>query len=241
MPLPNSLRAYLRAAPYHPQKGTQLGNVLSAAIVTDLLATCQPLAAKAAAGEVVWDTNFNLIYGTTKWNADLVIGQPPPGTAPPLGEPIRKAAPSSVHIAVEIKTVMTEHKKAVKNRKRELEAHHTHVHDYSARAIAGGVLIVNIAGRFKSPLREPHDITTHKDPKRLVKHCMNEARAISERGGPIGSGLDAKAVLVVDDDNINWAAAEFYERPPAPQVGDPMHYDAFIQRLCAEWRSRFAS
>ena len=28
--------------------------------------------------------------------------------------------------------------------------------------------------------------------------------------------------------------------PPAPQVGDPMHWDAFIQRLCADWRSRFA-
>src|SRR5580692_6253832 len=106
MPLPNSFLAHLRSAQYHPQKAAQLGNVLSAAIVTDLPATCQPLAAKAAAGEVVWDTTFNLTCATATGNTDLVIGQPPPGAAPPVGEPIRKTSPSSVHIAVEIKAVM---------------------------------------------------------------------------------------------------------------------------------------
>jgi hypothetical protein len=239
MPLPNSLLEHLRSAPYHPQKAAVLGNVLSAAIVIDLLATCRPLAAKAAAGEIVWDTNFNLTYATATWNTDLVIGQPPPRTAPPLGEPIRKTAPSSVHIAVEAKAVMTAHRKAIKTRKRELESHHTHVHNYSGQAIAGGVLVVNIADRFKSPLLPPGVITSHREPAKLVEHCMQEAAAISVRGGPTGAGLDAKAVVVVDDDNINWAAAEYHERPPAPQVGNPMHYDAFIQRLCAEWRSRF--
>lgn len=240
MPLPSSFLAHLRGAPYHPRSDKH-SNALAEAIVTDLLATCKPLAANAVEGRVVWDTNFDLTYATATWNTDLVLGEPPPGTAPPTDEPIRKTAPSSIHIAIEIKGVMTEHRKAVKNRKRDLESHHTHVHNYSAQTIAGGVMVVNIATRFKSPLRAEDDITTHKSPERLVEHCMAEAQAISVRGGPTGSGLDAKAVIVVNDDNIDVAATEYHEGPPAPQVGDPMHYDAFIQRLCAEWSERFAS
>jgi len=41
---------------------------------------------------------------------------------PPAG--IAEAPPSTIHIAIEIKGVMTEHHKAVKNRKRDFEAHH---------------------------------------------------------------------------------------------------------------------
>lgn len=240
MPLPSSFLAHLRAAPYHPRSDKH-SNALAEAIVTDLLASCKPLASRAAEGEVVWDTNFDLTYGTATWNTDLVVGEPPPATASPDEKPIRKVPPSSVHIAVEIKGVMTEHRKAVKNRKRDLESHHTHVHTYNVDTIAGGVLVLNIADRFDSPLRAPDDITEHKNPKALVEHCMNEARAISVRGGPTGAGLDAKCVIVVNDDNIDVAATTYYESAPAPQVGDPMHYDAFIQRLCADWRARFGA
>jgi len=240
MPLPSSFLAHLRAGPYHPRSDKH-GIALAEAIVVDLIASCKSLAAAAGNGAVVWDTNFDLIYGTATWNADLVIGEPPPGTAPPEDGPIKRTSPSSVHIAIEIKGVMTEHRKAIKNRKRDLESHHTHVHNYNTHAIAGGVLVLNIAERFRSPLRRDDDITFHKSPEALVSHCMGEAQAISVRGGHTGYGLDAKCVLVVNDDNIDFAAAEYQEAPPAPQVGDPMHYDAFIQRLCAEWTSRFAS
>lgn len=205
----------------------------------DLLATCPAAAAAAARGALVWDLNFDLVYGTATWNVDLVLGEPPPGTAPPNGPPIRRTAPSSVHIAAEIKGVMTEHRKAVKNRKRDLESHHGHVHNYNNATIAAGVMVVNIATRFASPLRAAGSVTRHGNPTALVHHCVNEARAIGTRGGTSGEGLDAKAVIVIDDDNINYAAATYHQGPPAPQVGDPMHYDSFIQRLCAEWRSRF--
>jgi hypothetical protein len=240
MPLPSSFLAHLRAGPYHPRSDKH-SNALAEAVVTDLIATCSPLAEGAAAGTVVWDTNFDLVYGTATWNTDLAIGDPPPGTTPPQTGGIRKTAPSSVQIAIEIKGVMTEHRKAIKNRKRDLESHHTHVHNYNPNTIAGGMLVLNIADRFRSPLRKEGDITAHKDPKRLLEHCMNEARAISVRGGPTGDGLDAKCVIVVDDDNIDVAATEYHEGSPAPSVGDPMHWDAFIQRLCAEWTERFAA
>lgn len=240
MPLPSSFIAHLRAGPYHPRSDKH-GVALAEAIVVDLVAACKQLAAAATSGRAVWETNFDLIYGTATWNADLVIGEPPPGTAAPEDGVIRRTAPSSVQIAIEIKGVMTEHRKAIKNRKRDLESHHSHVHAYNPQTVAGGVIVVNGAKRFKSPLRRDDDITTHKDPEALIAHCMDEAKAISIRGGPTGAGLDAKCVIVVIDDNIDFAAATYRDAPPAPQVGDPLHYDAFIQRLCAEWTSRFGA
>jgi len=92
-------------------------------------------------------------------------------TAPP---PIRKADPSTVQVAIELKAVITEHHKAVKNRKRDLEAHHEHVHSYTEQAIAGGVLLINISERFDSPTRDDDDITTHRDAKANVEHCLKE-------------------------------------------------------------------
>jgi hypothetical protein len=134
---------------------------------------------------------------------------------------------------------MTEHRKAIKNRKRDLEAHHEHVPNYSPQAIAGGVMVFNIAAQFDSPTRKDGDVTTHKDPETLVTHCVSELRNVSVHGGPTGSGLDAKTGIVVDMDNINLSATSYFETTPAPQVGDPMHYDAFIQRLCAEYTTRY--
>jgi hypothetical protein len=51
--------------------------------------------------------------------------------------------------------------------------------------------------------------------------------------------MDAKAALVVDFDNINRRDARYVSVPPAPTSGDPLHYDSFIQKLCAEFASRF--
>ena len=58
-------------------------------------------------------------------------------------------------LAIELKAVMTEHRKAIKNRKRDLEAHHEQIHNYDSRAIAGGVMLFNIAERF--------DLRTRRD------------------------------------------------------------------------------
>ena len=73
-----------------------------------------------------------------------------------------------------------------------------------------------------------------------MEHCLDQLRAVAVRGGPSGSGMDAKAGIVVNMGNIDLAATRYHETAPAPKVGDPMHYDAFIQRLCSEYVSRFA-
>jgi hypothetical protein len=241
VPLPPSFLQHLRAEGYHPRSDKH-SNALGEAIVDGLVGTCDAIGRKAASGELVYDLNFDLVYGTATWNIDLVLGPPPPEVRDQVrlagdGIPILRSTPSTIQIGVELKAVMTEHRKAVKNRKRDLEAHHEHVHNYDERAIAAGVLLVNVAERFKSPLRP--EVSAHRHAAAKVEHCINEANAISVRGGPTGYGLDAKCVVVVDMDNVNLATTAYRTTPPAPQIGHPLHYDAFIQRLCSEFTRRF--
>lgn len=236
-PNPTAFITHLRAEGYHPRSDKH-SNVLAECIVRDLVAHCPKIKEKALAGKISYEINFTLRAGTADWNVDLVLGSPSPGIAPPsVAEQILNTPPSTVEIAVEIKSVMTEHHKAVKNRKRDLEAHHEHVHNYSDRAIAGGVLVVNAAERFQSPLRQ--GVTQHRNPRKLVEHCINELRSVAVRGGRTGYGLEARCAIVVKADNIDASMVSFVTEPPAPAVGDPLHYDAFIQAICAHYTERF--
>jgi hypothetical protein len=240
MPPPESFIRHLREFSYHPRSNKH-SDALATAIVEDLLSVCGPLAAEAQAGRIVFDLNMDLRVRTATWNVDLVLGTP----ARPVhaaGAPIARVTPSTVRVAIEIKSVMTEHRKAVKNRKRDFEAHHEHVHNYNPRAIAGGIVVVNASARFHSPLRT--ELTVHGDKPtidRIVEHCLNEMRNVAESSGRSPYGMDAKAALVIDFDNINPSAGRYVTRPPAPQAGDPLHYDSFMQKVCEEYSHRFES
>lgn len=235
MPLPASFLEHLRSEGYHPRSNKH-SNALARAIVADLIDTCEPMRAKAEVGRLVSAINVKLHFGTAVWNIDLAMG-PPAGsvTVPPVG--IAYAPPSTMQIAIEIKGVMTEHRKAVKNRKRDFEAHHQHVHNYSNAAIAGVVMVINAAPRFQSPLVS--HVTVHGNPNAIVRHCMNEMRAVTSRGGLEGRGIDAGCAMVVSHDNMDNASTHYVTLPPAPQIGDPLHYDAFIQKVCSEYARRF--
>lgn len=240
MPLPVTFLDHLRREGYHPRSDKH-SNTLALAIVNDLIEGCEPIRSKAHRGDVVYDLNFDLRVRTATWNVDLVVGKPAVAEVPPVGAQIARAAPATVEIAIEIKSVMTEHRKAVKNRKRDLEAHHEHVHNYSQSAIAGGVFVVNYARSFQSPLRPV--ITQHASDNRgagvLVAHCVNELRNVSERSDASGYGLDAKLAMVVSMDNVHLPSTAYVDRQPAPEVGDPLNYDSFLQRVCDQYRQRF--
>lgn len=237
-PNPDSFLRHLQDEGYHPRSNKH-SNALALSIVDDLLNYCPKIRTKAASGQLVCDLNFTIISGTADWNIDLVLGTAPPNSSIPTPEVrIIQTKPVLVQIAIEIKTVMTEHRKAVKNRKRDFDAHHAHVHLYNQNAIAGGVLVVNASEKFRSPLRDSD--TMHRNPVKLVTHCINEMRSVSMSGGIIGNqGLDAKTVIVVDLDNIAFGNASYVTTKPAPSVGDPLHYDSFIQTVCDLYTARF--
>ena len=149
-----------------------------------------------------------------------------------------QAIPSSTRIAIELKGVMTEHGKARKNRKRDLEAHHQHVHSYDPRAIAGGVIVVNASSTFQIPLRPT--LTTHtKPPAELIRMVADELNSVTLSSGRSPDGLDAKCLIAIDMDNVNLSTTRYFQRPPAPMVGNPLHWDSFIQRICDLYTQRW--
>lgn len=241
MALPQPFLDHLKLEGYHPRSNKH-SNSLALAIAHDLAQVCPVIGAKGAEGALVYDLNFDLHVRTATWNVDLVVGRAGERN-PPQDQPIARGRPVVIEIAVEIKSIMTEHRKAVKNRKRDLEAHHEHVHHYSNDAIAAGVFVVNQALTFKSPLRPA--VTTHARDVRsmvaLVEHCINEMRNISERSEGTGYGLEAKGLLVVEMDNVNLESTRYVERAPAPQRGDPLNYDSFLQRVCNLYERRFGT
>ncbi len=239
MPLPDSFIQHLRDLGYHPRSDKH-SNALARAVLQDLVKRCPRIREDAAAGRLVYDLNMDIRFGTSTWNVDFVLGSPAIPALPVAGEAITRLTPATVRVALEIKGVMTEHRKAVRNRKRDFEAHHEHVHNYSQRTIAAGLLVINSAAEFKSALRPV--MTIHGDRRKvstLVDVCLNEMRNVTTSGGMSNYGMDAKGAIVVDMDNVNLAEARFMTVPPAPQPGDPLHYDSFVQRLCDEYSERF--
>jgi hypothetical protein len=237
--LPAAFLEHLRVEGYHPRSDKH-SNSLALAIARDLAEVCPAIRRRAIEGELVYELNFDLHVRTATWNVDLVLGRAAERN-PPENQVISRGRPSIVEIAIEIKSVMTEHRKAIKNRKRDLEAHHEHVHHYDQRTIAGGVFVVNQAMTFRSPLRP--GLTMHARERRgaiaLVEHCLTEMRNVSERSDESGYGLESKCFMVVEMDNVNLATTDYVEKPPAPLPGDPLNYDSFLQRICGFYERRF--
>lgn len=231
---------HLREEGYHPRSDKH-SNALALAIVHDLVMHCRSIRDAAARGAIVFELNVPLHAGTSEWNVDLVLGPPALGREipPDAGQAISRTSPSRTDIGIELKAVMTEHRKVVKNRKRDLEAHHEHVHNYHSDAIAGGVLLINASPIFRSPLRS--EATTHRNPEELVRHCVTELRAVAFRGGSRTDGLDAKCAIVVSIDNVDPGSVRFITSAPAPPIGDPLHYDAFIRTICDLYTRRFGT
>lgn len=239
MALPSSFLAHFQREGYH-SRSDKHSKALSEAIVEHLMAYCPAISEEALAGRLVFQHNHDLTYGHATWNTDLAIGPPPPGPLPMSTREVAgmiRATPATVRIAVEAKAVMTEHRKAIKNRKRDLEAHHAHVHDYDPSTIAAGIMAINASPTFQSPLRM--GLTEHRNVMSIVAHCINEVNNITMSGGTHAAGLDAKCALVVILDNVYHPMTSYLPADPAPRPGSPIHWDAFIQRICNLYRSRF--
>lgn len=239
MALPATFLKHLQTEGYH-SRSDKHSNSLAEAIVIDLMAHCPKIAAQAKARELVFSLNHELAVGANGWKTDLAIGPPPPQISPKARDVagMTEAVPATTRIAVELKSVMTEHLKARKNRKRDLESHHQHVHAYDPQCIAAGILVVNASQTFKSPLRP--EITVHaKTPDQLIQIVADEFHSLTMSTGQNSPGLDAKCLIAVSMDNVNHAATRYVTRRPALQVGHPAHWDSFIQRLCTVYSQRW--
>ena len=237
MPAPELFVAHLNEAGYHP-RSSKHGYALCGFVLADLLTSCPKIAEHAAAGRLVYDLQRKVIVGNSEWNIDLVLGPPPGGAkSKPPAEMIAREPPATIRIAIEAKTIMTEHGKARRNRQRDLDSYHQFLHRYDPAAVAAALTIVNLAGRFKSPLR--NEINTHRNVRALVEGTLNLLRALPIRSAVDVAGLEANGAIVVEHDNIASGSTQLVTAAPAPQVGDPLHYETFLRRICDRYAGRW--
>jgi hypothetical protein len=134
MAIADAFAAYLAAKGYDP-RSSRHSDFLSEIIVSDLVTNCPLIAERAARGQIVANLRHHQQIGQDDWVIDIAIGTcagppvPPDGTSPGLGL-ITMAPPVIIQIAIELKSVLTEHGKARRNRLRDFGAFHGHGHTY---------------------------------------------------------------------------------------------------------------
>jgi hypothetical protein len=258
--------AEVAAAAYHPRTSKH-SDTQSLVIIRDLLAACPILAARAAGGQLVAKLRHHHQVGHSDWVIDIALGTPAgPPHPPEANELIRMTAPALIQIAIELKSIWTEHGKARRNRLRDFNAFHFHARQYDPKTVAAAFLVVNAAECFLSPLnlesRNRQPITFHrqqaKSTHQLVKETIDIFRSIHFRTSATDpDGLDALGVVVIEHDNLNYLEMKpqyvrLYEQykhlqkparissaPPGLRVGDPLHYSTMIQRICNAYSDRY--
>jgi hypothetical protein len=230
---------------YHP-RSSKHGDALCGFMVVDLLDTCPTFRLAAEQESIVFRRNFTIDpESADRWNADLVVG--PPVHAPTPDDrrigPLAQGDPREIWVAIDAKTIMTEHGKARRNRQRDLNSFQDILHRKNARTIVGGLLVVNMAESFQTPLAtKTGEITQHRNVVRQVGQIVTMMGALA-RADPSNTnrGLEALGIVVVSHSNVEGGVPHLVVDPPAPQPGEPLSYTAFLHDLCDAFTTRFAT
>src|SRR5437899_2083845 len=122
-PIDADVAALLSTSGYHPRSSAQ-SDFQSRIIIQDLVAWCPLLRQRSARGEIVANLRHHQQVGHADWVIDVAIGTCSSAPVPPKGVLITFAAPVLIQIAIELKSIWTEHKKARWNRLRDFNSFH---------------------------------------------------------------------------------------------------------------------
>jgi hypothetical protein len=175
---------------------------------------------------------------------DLVVGPPSSDVEielPTDGERrIVEGEPEEIWLAIDAKSVMTEHGKARRNRQRDINSFADIMHRHYPGVVTGGVLLINRAERFHSPLRDDDEVTVHDSIEKLVRETVDIFRDIERADGEISPNVDAVGCVVVDHTNMNDGhETRLVTEPPAPQPDEMVHYRSFVRILVDTFEARF--
>jgi len=233
---------YPRNVPYHPRSDSH-GGAQCRYFVDDLLSESDAIREAAAAGELVYQEDYEVGEGGLSWNTDLVIGPPVDSVQVSLDgdREMAQADPTEIYLAADAKSIMTEHQKARRNRQRDINSFADIMYHHHEKALAAGILLVNLAEQFDSPLRDPDDITDHVHIERIVGEIIEMFDSINRSEGEISANLDGAGVVVVDHTNLinDVDETELVTEPPAPQEGDRVHYRTFASQVARWFEDRF--
>ncbi len=233
--------SYEKPVPYHPRSDRH-GGAQCNFFIDDLLCESDPFASAAAAGEIVYQEDYDV--GDSRglgWNVDLVIGPPSGDASQPIDGRIAQRAPGEVWLACDAKSIMTEHQKARRNRQRDINSFADIMHTHHERALSCGILLLNLASKFDSPTRDPEDITEHPHINRIVGEIVDLFDSINRSGGEISANLDGLGVVVIEHTNLtqNIGDTRLATESPAPQPADRTHYRTFVRQMADLFEARF--
>ena len=196
----------------------------------------------AREGKIVYQEDHNVGEGDSKWNVDLIIGPPREEVQTEIGDDVSlvEAEPEEVWLAIDAKSVMTEHGKARRNRQRDINSFADIMHSHYPGAVTGGILLVNLADRFKSPLRDEDDITEHDRIEDLVAETVDIFRDIDRAQGKVSPNVDGVGCVVVEHTNLDDDhKTRLVTEPPAPQKGDIVQYHEFLEIIIDVFEDRW--
>jgi hypothetical protein len=215
-------------------------------LLDDLLYQSELFAEAARSSEIVYQEDYTVGDGPSRWNTDLVVGPPTDAESVQLpvgnGLEIAEAEPERIWLAIDAKSVMTEHGKARRNRQRDINSFADIMHRHHPGAVTGSLLLVNVAEQFKSPLRDEDDITEHENIVHLVEETVDIFRDIDRAEGEVSPNVDAVATIVVDHTNMDDGhQTRLVTESPAPQAGEIVNYRVFLDILVETLEDRFLS
>lgn len=118
-----------------------------------------------------------------------------------VGQPRVVKSLSRVVMSCEAKSAMTEHAKSQPRIYDELSSSHEIIHQADPRALAAGVVVVNIAAEFVSPTRQvagqPVTVTRHRQPH-AAANMVSHLRGLPLRAETGGVGFDALGRLLAE-------------------------------------------
>jgi hypothetical protein len=148
-------------------------------------------------------------------------------------------------VALEAKACMTAHVKSLPRLYDELNSSHLCVHGASSRALAIGYVHINAAERFASSVTNNFSLdehalryTAHRQPQD-ARRVVDKLSELPRRSASSEIGFDGLGITVLDFQN-DGGQVEVVGAPPAPQPGDPFHYDSMIARMANEYDTIFS-
>jgi hypothetical protein len=233
---------WLQENSYHP-RSPKHGSASCLFLLDDLLYESDLFRTAAQNGEIVYTEDYTVGEGQLRWNVDLVVG-PPQGEVETqdIDRNIAEAEPEEVWLAIDAKSVMTEHGKARRNRQRDVNSFADIMYHHYPGSVTGGLLLINAADRFRSPLRDEGEITEHDGIKRLVEETVEIFNNIERSDGEIDPNVDAVGAVVVKHSNIeDEQETRLVTGSPAPERGDAVHYRVFLDTIIETVEKRFLS
>jgi hypothetical protein len=150
-------------------------------------------------------------------------------------------------VALEAKAAMTALVRAKPRLYDELNSSHLTVRGASRGALAVGLVVVNASPTFVSPdlnhvppgTPGHATVVTQQSQPSAAAGVIEKVREIPRRTETAGAGYDGLGVVVVDIPNDGVTPVELVVGPPAPAVGDVLHYETMIARVANEYDRAF--